>query len=112
MEISMYTAGTKPFIFLKFYHTNGKSMEISMYKAGSKLLIISVILSSHWLIHRNFHVQGWKKTIYILVILPCQLLIHGNFHGPFRYRIFELASMVRATCTTWKFPCTLLNNNF
>ena len=36
MEISMYTAGTKPFIFLKFYHTNGKSMEISMYKTGTK----------------------------------------------------------------------------
>ena len=38
--------------------------------------------------------------------------VHGNFHGPFRYRIFELASMARATCTTWIFPCTLLDNNF
>ena len=27
----------------------------------------------------------------------------GNFHGPFRYRIFELATMVWATYTTWKF---------
>ena len=38
--------------------------------------------------------------------------VHGNFHVPFWYRIFELVSMVRATCTTWKFPCTLLNKNF
>ena len=38
--------------------------------------------------------------------------VHGNFHGPFRYRIFELVSMVPATRTTWKFPCTLLDKSF
>lgn len=38
--------------------------------------------------------------------------VHENFHGPFRYRIFELVSMARATCTTTKFPCTLLDKSF
>ena len=35
--------------------------------------------------------------------------VHGNFHGPFRYRMFQLVSMLQGT---WKFPCTLLDKNF
>ena len=40
MEISMYKAGPKLFLFFHFFPATCKSMEISMYKAEPKLFAL------------------------------------------------------------------------